>query len=99
MARFENRNRVSTPASLKNVPHGQGCGNSVQAAIPVAWTFMSEILTRQGRIIERLSGSNNHRFDRVLWPCDGQECPSYIRWPAVGEPGRIRFDSVISVIL
>ena len=49
------------------------------AAIPLAWTFMSEILTRHGRIIERLSMYNKVRFDRVSWPCDGHECPSYIR--------------------
>ena len=40
---------------------------------------MSEILTEHGRIIERLSRYNNFRFDRVSWPCDGHECPSYIR--------------------
>jgi len=47
-----------------------------KAAIPVAWTFMSEILTKHGRMIERLPRSNNRRFDRVLWPYDGHECPS-----------------------
>ena len=49
-----------------------------KVAIPVAWTFMSEILTRHGRIIERLSIYNRIRFDRVSWLCDGHECPSYI---------------------
>ena len=38
---------------------------------------MSEILTKHGRIIERLSMHNMIRFDRVAWPCDGHECPSY----------------------
>jgi hypothetical protein len=49
------------------------------AAISVAWTFMSEILTTHDRIIGRLSRSNNQCFDRVSWPCDGHEWPSYIR--------------------
>ena len=40
---------------------------------------MSEILTKHGRIIERLSMYNKTRFDRVSWPCHGHECPSYIR--------------------
>ena len=48
-------------------------------AIPVAWTFMSEILTKHGRIIELLSMYNTIRFDHVSWPCDGHECPSYVR--------------------
>jgi hypothetical protein len=40
---------------------------------------MSEILTKYGRIIERLSMHNNLRFDRVSWPGDGHECPSYMQ--------------------
>ena len=48
-----------------------------RAAIPVAWTFMSEILAKHRRIIERLQSHNNFRFDRVSWSCDGHECPSY----------------------
>ena len=42
-----------------------------KVAIPVAWTFMSEILTRHGRIIERLSMYNKIRFDRVSWHATG----------------------------
>ena len=40
---------------------------------------MSEILTKQGRIVERLSRYNNLRSDRVSWPCDGHQCPSYVK--------------------
>ena len=58
---------------------GRVVATQSRTAIPVAWTFMSEIFTKHGRLIERGSRSNNHRFDLVLWPCDGHECPSYIR--------------------
>ena len=51
---------------------------ALKPAIPVAWTFMSEILTGHRRIAERLSRHNNLRFDRVSWQCDGHECPSYL---------------------
>ena len=47
-------------------------------SIPVAWTFMSEILTKHVRDIQRLPSYNNLRFDRASWPCDGHECPSCI---------------------
>ena len=40
---------------------------------------MSAILTKHGRIIERLSRHNNLRFDRISWLGDGHECPSYVR--------------------
>ena len=39
---------------------GRVVGTRSKAAIPVAWTFMSEILTKHGRMIEHLSRSNNH---------------------------------------
>gem|GEM_PF-4290022 len=39
---------------------------------------MSEILAMHRRIDERLSTHNNLRIGRVLWSCDGHECPSYI---------------------
>ena len=39
---------------------------------------MSEILTKQRRIGERLSRYNILRFDIAALPYDGQECPSYI---------------------
>ncbi len=41
---------------------------------------MSEILARHRHIVERLPQHNILCFDRVFWPCDGHECPSYIRW-------------------
>ncbi len=53
------------------------------AAIHVAWTFMSEILANHLGIVERSSSRNNFRFDCVLWPCDGHECPSYMRRSAM----------------
>ena len=49
------------------------------AAIPVAWTFMSEMFAMHRRIVERRSRHNNFRFDAVVWPCDGHGCPSYRR--------------------
>ncbi len=52
----------------------------IAVAIPVAWTFMSEILTKQGRIIERLSRSNTiastvfygHAIDMNVHPAFGR---------------------------
>ena len=35
---------------------GRVVGTRSKAAIPVAWTFMSEILTKHGRMIEHLQG-------------------------------------------
>gem|GEM_PF-2195375 len=49
------------------------------SAIPVAWTFMSEIFAMQRRIVEHLSLDNNLRSDSVSWPGDGHEYPSYIQ--------------------
>ena len=49
-----------------------------KVAIPVAWTFMSEILASHRRIVERLSRHNNQRSDSDSWPYDGHECPSYV---------------------
>ena len=40
---------------------------------------MSEMLTKRRCIIEGMSRHNRIRFDCVSWPCDGHECPSYIR--------------------
>ncbi len=48
-----------------------------KVAIPVAWTFMSEILASHRRIVERLSRHINQRFHRVSWRSDRHECPSY----------------------
>ena len=39
---------------------------------------MSEILTMHRHFDERLSTQNDIRIGRVLWSCDGHECPSYI---------------------
>ena len=57
-----------------------------KAAIPVAWTFMSEILVSPRRNIQRLPKHNSFRFDRVSWLCDGQECLQTIIPPANPKP-------------
>ena len=48
-----------------------------KAPIPVAWTFMSEILTKHRHIIERHEKNQNLGFDSASWACAGHECPSY----------------------
>jgi len=40
---------------------------------------MSGILAIHRPIVHWLSMHNDFRFDRGLWPCDGHECPSYMR--------------------
>ena len=66
------------PNPEHEMERGQGLSARSRAVIPVAWTFMSEILASDRRIVVRLSRHQNLRFDSVSWPCDGHECPSYI---------------------
>ena len=40
---------------------------------------MSETLAKPRRIAERVPSRYNLRLDSVSRPCDGHECPSYIR--------------------
>ena len=46
----------------------------------VAWTFMSESFAKHAFTVVRLSMHNMLRFHSVSWPCDGQECPSYLQF-------------------
>ena len=69
----------STPIRCRDKATGRVLEARFKAAIPVAWTFMSEIFAKHRRIAEPMSSHNNPRSDSVSWPCDGHECPSYIR--------------------
>jgi len=61
---------------------------------------MSEILTKQRRIGERLSRYNILRFDIAALPYDGQECPSYIislRPPHSFQSRNMQFYGAVSI--
>ena len=73
---LSNRCRSVLPRKFDALRSNPEC---LEAAIPIPWTFMSEILASDRRIFERLSSNNNVRFGSVSWPSDGHECPSYLR--------------------
>gem|GEM_PF-3905217 len=58
---------------------GHECPSYVnhKAAIPVGWTFMSVIFTKQLRPRRICCTSRSIRFVDVVWSNLGHECPSY----------------------